>query len=149
MMMYPERLARGDCFSTGQEPAAPPRTLRLLVVDDEPAICQILTILLAEGGHEVQTARDGVDALQKFDAGHWDAVITDRAMPGMGGEELAARVKRKVPGTQVILLTGLAEAVDPKGVCTHTIDQVLKKPFTAATLKTAVARIVAQKAGVT
>src|ERR1700722_1548408 len=84
----------------------PFRALRLLVVDDEPVLREVLSLFFQAEGHEVETAANGFLALEQFGKGRWDAVITDRAMPEMPGDELAVEIKKRSPGTPVIMITG-------------------------------------------
>ena len=71
--------------------------LRILVVDDDPEIREIVSAYLAEDRHVVETAANATEALETFRAGWFDLVITDRAMPDINGDELAATVKRLDP----------------------------------------------------
>ena len=82
------------------------RPLRVLVVDDEAPVRDTLAAVLAADGHEVDLATDGADGLRRFDAGVFDLVITDKAMPVMNGDQMAAAIKRRAPATPIILLTG-------------------------------------------
>ncbi len=122
----------------------PPR--RVLVVDDQPVLCEILVEYLAEEGHAVVTASDGIDALQKFRAAGtedgYELVITDKAMPGMNGEQLAAEVRRLAPETKIILLTGYTSTSED-GQIPANIDLVVDKPVTREALCRAVARVMA------
>ena len=79
---------------------------RILVVDDQPIILELLQQQLCEDGHEVETANDGCEALEKLGAGRFDLLLTDQSMPGMTGEELAVAAREKYPQLAVILLTG-------------------------------------------
>jgi two-component system cell cycle response regulator len=84
------------------------RPLRVLVVDDEPSYRLLLERAVAEQGHEVGTAADGVEAWERFSADHPDVVISDWLMPGLEGTELTRRI-RSTPGgemTYIILVTG-------------------------------------------
>ena len=73
------------------------RDLRVLLAEDEPALRQILVSYLKIDGHEVTATADGAEAIQVFGAGQFDLVITDRAMPNLGGDQLAAEIKRVSP----------------------------------------------------
>jgi DNA-binding response OmpR family regulator len=112
--------------------------LRILVVDDELCIRHILSSFLRLDGHDVETAVDGRDALEKFSVGQWDLVITDRAMPRMNGEELAVAVKARAPGVPVVMVTGLRSAIQQPIGSGGPIDVVVQKPFTSANLRNAV-----------
>ena len=85
------------------------QSLSILTVDDQPVLCEILVEHLTEDWHRVETAMDGREALEKFRAkaaiDPFDLVITDRAMPHMNGEQLAAAIKAMNPDTRVIMLT--------------------------------------------
>ena len=74
------------------------RALRkVLVVDDDPVVGKSFERVLAQKGYAVITAQDGQEALNKLAEGNFDAVYTDIRMPGMGGLEVAARVKERKP----------------------------------------------------
>src|SRR3954471_14667824 len=106
-----------------------PFPLRILAIDDEPAILEILAAHLSEEGHGVSTARDGAEGLTHFRGGNWDVVLTDRLVPKMGGEELAAAIKTLNPKTPVIMVSG---ALDPSDGVRHPIpnvDWMIRKPF--------------------
>ena len=123
----------------------PPR--RILVVDDQEVLCDILVEYLAEEGHTVDTAFDGSKALAKFReaerGGGYELVITDRAMPGMSGEQLAAEIKHLAPSTKIILLTGYA-GTGENGRSPANIDLVVDKPVSRETLNQALARVMSE-----
>ena len=62
--------------------------MRILVVDDEPDVAEILADLLAVDGHRVQTAPNGARALEKLRAGAYDAILSDLKMPELDGPSL-------------------------------------------------------------
>lgn len=78
---------------------------RILVVDDEPALRQILQNLLIGSGYEVATARDGEEGLAMALAEPWDMVLSDISMPRRNGIELLSEVARLRPGVHRVLLT--------------------------------------------
>jgi PAS domain S-box-containing protein len=100
---------------------------RVLVVDDDDSVRGITTTFLNELGHDTQEATDGAGALallQQSEAADFDLLVTDYAMPGMTGAELAAKVRERWPELPILLLTGYA---DP---ATRSSDYpVLRKPF--------------------
>ena len=79
---------------------------RLLVAEDEKNIREGLAAALQMAGHDVETAADGNKALDRFQKGDIDMVITDLRMPGLSGEELLEKIQAESPGTPVIVLTG-------------------------------------------
>ncbi len=80
---------------------------RILVVDDDPFVAEMLAVILDADGYEVETAESGEDALTKFAAApDTGLVISDMNMPGMTGLELIGRIRASRPGIPAILLTG-------------------------------------------
>jgi CheY-like chemotaxis protein len=114
---------------------------RILVVDDEPFVCDAVKMMLAFDGHEVTTAHNARDALAIFEEGKFDIVITDFAMPVMKGDELAAVIKARAPGQPVIMITAYAEMLRSSGQSLEAVDHVISKPFLLETLREAVARV--------
>ena len=115
--------------------------LRVLVVDDYPAIREIVGAYLAEDRHVVETAASGSEALEKFAEGRFDLVITDRAMPDMNGEELAAAIKDISPREPVILLTGFADLIHDTGEYSKDVDLVVSKPARLDDLRRAITTV--------
>jgi CheY-like chemotaxis protein len=88
--------------------------LRILAVDDEPAMGSMIRRMLRPDGHNVVTATAGEEALQCLAAEPFDVVISDVGMgPRMNGWELAAEVRRRQPGLPVVLATGWGATIDP------------------------------------
>jgi CheY-like chemotaxis protein len=109
------------------------RKLQLLVVDDEPHICECLKLILALDGHNVTTANSGRAALEVYRAGRFDVVCTDYSMPGMRGDEFAGAIKTLSPGQPVLMITGLASTI-PKP---SAVDLLINKPFAPNDLRNA------------
>jgi len=103
---------------------------RILVVDDEPDIRDILKILLEAEGFEVEEASNGREALEKIERRPPDLVITDYVMPDTDGEELCRKIKRDilVRHIPVIMLTGKKEDVTDKikGIDAGADDYIVK-----------------------
>ena len=80
---------------------------RILVVDDEPAICEVLSASLRDEGYVVETAKDGLRGLQAMEEFKPAVVLLDIWMPGeMDGLEVLKRAKSRFPGTQYIVMSG-------------------------------------------
>lgn len=109
------------------------RLLRVLAVDDEPQVREILTHLLESEGHRVVSASGAREALERFRADSFDLVITDMAMPGMSGEQLASTLKTLSPRLPVMLLTGFGAFLDPAK--TADVDVIVSKPITLGELR--------------
>jgi len=92
-------------------------------------------MLLEQDGHAVTEATDGRDGFEKFKSGSFDLVITDRAMPRMNGDQLAAAVKEISPGTPVIMLTGFGDIMDVTGETVPGVDRFLSKPVSVQALR--------------
>ena len=120
--------------------------LRILVVDDEPFVCDAVKMMLTFDGHLVETASNGKDALEMFDKGKFDLVITDFAMPNMKGDELAATIKARVPGQPVVMITAYAEMLQSSGNPLTGVDFVISKPFLLENLREAIAKVAPAKA---
>jgi CheY-like chemotaxis protein/anti-sigma regulatory factor (Ser/Thr protein kinase) len=80
-------------------------TKRILIVDDDPDVHQLLTVALKESGRYLESALDGLEGLKKFEEAHWDLVITDVLMPGIDGLQLLERVRGIRPETPVVVMT--------------------------------------------
>lgn len=107
--------------------------LRILCIDDEPLVLQVMEELLGNLGHQPQTAAGGMQGLTLFrDAAErrqaFDVVITDLGMPGMDGRTLATQLKSESPHTPVILLTGWGMFLNGEERLPASVDQVLPKP---------------------
>ena len=120
-------------------PAFPQR--RILVVDDEPLVCDAVRMMLEFDGHVVETARSPKDALAMLDKGKFDLVITDFEMPVMKGDELAAAIKTRDPKQPVILITAYAEMLQASGNPLKGIDLMISKPFLLKNLREAIAKV--------
>jgi CheY-like chemotaxis protein len=129
------------------KPAAPANdSLRILVVEDEPLVREVLGVYLSEDQHEIVTASDGREGLEKFrTGGGFDLVLTDRAMPEMNGDALAAEIKRLKPGQPVILLTGFGDLMSGAGEQPDGVDLVVSKPFTLTTLRGAIGKVMKRR----
>ena len=115
--------------------AGPEPPGRILVVDDEADVREMLADVLMSHGHHVTLAGGGREALRSFEQGDYDLVITDLGMPEINGWEVARAVKALRASMPVLLLTGWADAVDTQA---GRVDAVIKKPFDMTKLAAAV-----------
>jgi CheY-like chemotaxis protein len=120
---------------------------RILVVDDEPFVCDAVKMMLAFDGHDVVTASNGNEALGLFNKDKFDLVITDFAMPGMKGDELAAAVKARSPGQPVVMITAYAEMLHSAGKSLPGVDYVVSKPFLLEHLREAITSVLPEANG--
>lgn len=126
--------------------AAAPENLRILVVEDEPWINQIVLRFLELDGHRPQGALNGVEALRLLVDGdsEFDLIITDRAMPEMNGDELAAEVKQRAPQLRIIMTTGFGDQMLSDGSLPEGIDYLLPKPISRDALRDAVVQVLSR-----
>lgn len=102
---------------------------KILIVDDEKNIRDILVKTLSFMGYEVAAASGGVEGLNLFLKGSFDLVLTDLEMPGLDGWTLALRVKGKSPNTPVVLITGSEKEAVMEKLKESSVDSVVFKPF--------------------
>ena len=121
--------------------AALGRSLRALVVDDEPALGEVVEAWLVSDGHAVVTATDGSAALHELQGGRFDVVITDKAMPNMSGEQLAATIHQSLPDLPVILMSGFGDIMKAAGDTPPHVGAILSKPVTEFTLREVLAKV--------
>ena len=98
-------------------------------------------MMLKYYGHDVQTANDGETALELFEAGQYDLIITDYLMPEMKGDQLVTLMKGRRPGQRIIMVTAFAEDFLAYGKPTGGVDFVLNKPFSLEELRAAITRV--------
>jgi CheY-like chemotaxis protein len=116
---------------------------RILVVDDEPFVCDAVKMMLTFDGHHVDTASSGKEALARYDQEKYDLVITDYAMPAMKGDELATAIKSRTPGQPVVLITAYAEMLKASSNPLEGVDFVISKPFLLENLREAISKATA------
>lgn len=121
-------------------PVLPPR--RILVVDDEPFVCDAVKMMLNFDGHEVETASNGQEALALLDRSKFDVVITDFAMPLMKGDALAAAIKERWPNQPVVMITAYAEMLHASSNPLKGVDFMISKPFLLENLREAIAKVI-------
>ena len=121
------------------KPAFPQR--RILVVDDEPLVCDAVKMMLEFDGHAVETAGNGKAALEMLEKSKFDLVITDFEMPMMKGDELAAAIKARDPRQPVVMITAYAEMLQASGNPLTGVDFIISKPFLLENLREAISKV--------
>ena len=116
--------------------------LRVLVVDDEPMVCNIISEYLKSDGHSVEVGDRGRSGLEKFRSGPFDLVIVDRAMPDMGGDQVAAAIRSIDLNIPIIMLTGFGGMMNDAEERPAGVDLVVGKPVTIDGLRSAVTEAV-------
>ncbi len=111
------------------QPTHVPRSLSILVVEDEESIRRLLSSILGLEGHEVRTFRTATEGIAAFHERGADLVITDLGLPDQSGWEVARQVKAASPSTPVILITGWGVSAEVTEARRRGVDYVLPKPF--------------------
>jgi CheY-like chemotaxis protein len=114
-----------------QDPSATPPTV--LVVDDEPAIREVVACMLEDEGYAVRQATDGFEALQEVESTGIDLVLSDVRMPGLDGTALVRGLRRRRNAVPVVLMSAVSTEIHLPGV------QFLPKPFEAEHLLSTIA----------
>jgi DNA-binding response OmpR family regulator len=132
-------LPRTDAGPSGAT-AARRAKRRVLVVDDEKDLVDLISYNLARGGYEVLTAYDGKDALEIAQREVPDLVVLDLMLPGLDGTEVARRLKAdsRTAGVPIVMLTAKGEETDVVVGLTIGADDYVTKPFS---MKILLARI--------
>jgi CheY-like chemotaxis protein len=115
------------------------RPQRVLAVDDDPTIREMVAAGLRREGRDVVTVATGEEALAQLRLAEFDVLLSDIGMgAGMNGWELAAKVRAEWPGVRVLLATGWAGDLDERKARARGVDGVLGKPYRIAELEEAV-----------
>jgi DNA-binding NtrC family response regulator len=133
-------------FLTCRETKVTEKILKVLIVDDEAGIRDVLAFQLKDEGFDVVTAEDGTKALDLFSKDTFDVVITDLKMPGISGVEVVRQVKAKASRTIVIVLTGVGSIETAVETMRLGCDDYLMKPLPSlAVIKQAINRCLARR----
>jgi CheY-like chemotaxis protein len=102
--------------------------VRILVVDDEPAVAESIAMLLQFDGHHVKRAGSGEEAMACLASESFDLVMTDFEMKGMNGATLATQVRERWTNMPILMITAYAEMLPTWGVDLTHVNKVLSKP---------------------
>src|SRR3977135_2369583 len=116
------------------------RPLRILVVDDDPAMVGAITALVGTEGHQVITAYDGLTAVKRFREESPDLVLLDLAMPGPDGFTVAGQIRASGSGPSLVVSGESAEAAKVKALGIGAADYLVK-PFGKAELLARIAAV--------
>ncbi|WP_412741777.1 response regulator transcription factor [Krasilnikovia sp. MM14-A1004] len=120
---------------------------RVLVVDDDPTVSDVVRRYLEQAGCEVRLAADGADGLAAIAAERPDLVVLDLMMPGIDGLEVCRRVRRQLPGLPVVMLTALGEEADRILGLEVGADDYVTKPFSPRELVLRIRSVLRRTAG--
>jgi CheY-like chemotaxis protein len=138
-----EPAAAAESIRTGERARPLGRGRRVLVVDDEPAIVELVTMVLDDQGWRVDVASGGRAALEQLQQAHYDLVLSDVRMPEGDGADFyrAAVAQRKELAQRFLFMTGDTANEDAWRVLQATRAPVLAKPFTPQALLHAVEQV--------
>jgi CheY-like chemotaxis protein len=108
---------------------------RVLLVDDDQGVRELVSHVLRIEGYSISEASNGAEALALFSKSSFDVVITDFEMPGLKGDELVDKMRSLVPGQRIIMASGTWPKL---GGRPPKVDLCLDKPFQVAELLSAV-----------
>ncbi len=107
----------------------PPGEGSILVVDDEPHICESVARALARSGYEVRTAANAFQALEELGNQSVDLVLCDIRMPEMDGMQLLSKIKESDPSIAVVMITGYGSIESAVSAIKAGADDYVTKPF--------------------
>ncbi|MCG8544944.1 MAG: response regulator [Alphaproteobacteria bacterium] len=105
---------------------------RILIIEDMKGVRDALEIILSMAGHQVVSATNGSEGMEKIDGGTYDLVITDILMPEVDGTEVIMHAKEKSPSTPVVAISAGGNSVSVEQAlmfANHKADAVMEKPF--------------------
>jgi signal transduction histidine kinase/ActR/RegA family two-component response regulator len=120
------------------------RSLKLLVIDDDPLLREALLNILQSEGHEVTLADGGQAGIEAFSAARdapFDAVFTDLGMPYVDGRAVAKAIKAQDPRTPIIMLTGWGQRLNTEQTVPPNVDIVMSKPPSLQDLRRTLAQV--------
>jgi CheY-like chemotaxis protein len=115
--------------------------MRILVVDDEPSVAEVLADAIRSEGDSALVALDGIEALRILEATPVDAVVLDLAMPGLSGLAVLARIRARLPSLPVVILSGHADDEQAREAKALGAVEVMRKPTALANLTDALSRL--------
>ncbi len=119
---------------------ASPRPPRVLVVDDEPRLRDLLVDVLPEMGYPAAAVRSGEEAVRAMAADPREIVLLDLHLPGVGGLDVFAEVRRRWPATQVVVLTAYGDLAAAQEAIRLGVADFLTKPFHLSDVEAAMDR---------
>ena len=106
-----------------------PKKKKVLVIDDQPIVTDLLVSVLERMNYESVVASCGTEGVEKFEKDDFDLVITDLGMPDLSGWEVSKAVKQNKPDVPVIVVTGWGVDPDPNKMKGSKVDYLINKPF--------------------
>jgi CheY-like chemotaxis protein len=136
--------------SRSQRPTLAVRSLRVLLIDDDPSLVDALRTTLIDEGHKVSAASGGQSGIDTFRAARssglpFDIVITDLSMPDVDGRQVVSNLRSISPATPIILLTGWRHQLKDGAERSLQVDRLLGKPPRVRELRMALAELTGRR----
>lgn len=109
---------------------------KVLIIDDDPVLCQTLAEILIDEGHTVESSHEGIQGLAMMSENDYDVIFSDIKLPGMNGIELLKRVRDNPPKARIFIISGAPDTeqrLEEEGL-SHIISGILPKPFKIETM---------------
>jgi CheY-like chemotaxis protein len=135
---------RFDRGAIAEEPSM--ESFRILAIDDQEIIRELLTGMLDQLGYQVDVCSSGQEGLRLFDNGGYDLVITDIGLPDLDGWQVAAKIRERQPGIPIIMISGWGLGQEVERANRMGIDFVLPKPFRLENLSELVEKVRSRRA---
>jgi excisionase family DNA binding protein len=119
---------------------------RILVVDDEEAVRDLIARSLSGAEYDVDTAEDGATAVERLQSNDYDLLITDLKMPGMDGLSVIREARRKSADMPIIIITGFSTEASAIEAINLGVSGYLTKPFRLPRVLAATARALGEPA---
>jgi len=124
-----DELSIEEVITIQGEKEKPPKAKKVLVIDDQPIVTDLLVSVLERMDYKSVVGSCGRDGVEMFEKGEFDLVITDLGMPDLSGWEVSKSIKQKNPHVPVIVITGWGIDPDPDKLKDSKVDLVINKPF--------------------
>jgi signal transduction histidine kinase/ActR/RegA family two-component response regulator len=118
-----------ECEEKALKPIKEVRSARILVIDDEVSVREVLSQMLRVKGHQVVAASDGEEGIERFKNETFDLVFTDLGMPKISGWEVGKTIKEMNPKVPVVMITGWGLELNREKMNESGIDLIVSKPF--------------------
>ncbi|MDA8087392.1 MAG: response regulator [Nitrospiraceae bacterium] len=114
---------------------------RILIVDDDPVVREVLEQIITGLGHNPDVARDGLEGLRKTSENEYEIIFTDLKMPGLGGMDFLKEVKRGNPSVSVVVITGFPTVEAAVSAMKEGADDFITKPFNIDSIQSIIGRL--------
>ena len=119
---------------------------RILIVDDDPVVREVLEQIMEAAGHLADVAKDGEEGLRKAAENEYEIIFTDLKMPRMGGMDFLREIKKARPGVSVVMITGFPTVEAAVAAMKEGADDFITKPFSIDSVHSIITRLIGARA---